>query len=698
MVLTNIKTPGVYIEEVSLFPPSVAEVATAIPAFIGYTETAVDSDGKSLSFIPTRILSLKEYETYFGVGYTPTEIIVTVNASQVIQSVAPSKRFYLYESMRQYFDNGGGPCYVVSVDTYLKSNGSINDVAIGDESSGLIKGLKQVEKYDEPTLLLFPDAVLAKDGGNLTDYTKIAELQKAALAQCVKLQDRFTIMDLADGDKAEDVTNKPISTFRDKVGVNGLSYGGAYYPWIINSYTYNISYSQLSFPAPADLAAVSKNATETALLDAVKKPSNPDKNSGSLKNLDLVVNTLAAITGLSGTAAEIKAGMKADAASYLSTQLSALKKVITDGVTAGDNAATLKPKNSAYFTTLNSVIHAFMDLESALPSGSLKTDLTNYKKDNSVMQAVKDVLSLEQLNIIISRTTLTVASIRTYFDDMFDSVAANNPWVNLDKTDDLPAGVTAAPNSQDGLVQVITQIETDLLSKILNALGSMVTATNYYIKITEDALFSQHSFFKAVKEQATRSLRTMPVSGAVAGVYAMTDSTRGVWKAPANVSLNAVVGPSVKIDNKDQEDLNVHSTGKSINAIRSFTGKGTLVWGGRTLTGNDNEWRYVSVRRFFIMVEESTKKATAPFVFESNDANTWTKVKAMISNFLTLQWRAGALQGAKPDHAFYVKVGLGETMSQDEILNGRMIVEIGMAVVRPAEFIILRFSHKMIES
>ena len=148
-----------------------------------------------------------------------------------------------------------------------------------------------------------------------------------------------------------------------------------------------------------------------------------------------------------------------------------------------------------------------------------------------------------------------------------------------------------------------------------------------------------------------------------------------------------------------QDGLNVDAgSGKSINAIRSFTGKGTLVWGARTLAGNDNEWRYVSVRRFFNMVEESVKKATAQFVFEPNDANTWVKVRAMIENFLILQWRAGALAGAKPDDAFYVRVGLGQTMTAEDILNGYMHIEIGLAVVRPAEFIVLKFSHKLQQS
>ena len=111
--------------------------------------------------------------------------------------------------------------------------------------------------------------------------------------------------------------------------------------------------------------------------------------------------------------------------------------------------------------------------------------------------------------------------------------------------------------------------------------------------------------------------------------------------------------------------------------------------------GNDNEWRYIPVCRFFMMVEESVKKSTEWAVFEPNDANTWTKIRAAIENFLTIQWQAGALAGATTSDAFFVKIGLGQTMTSIDILEGRMIIEIGMAVVRPAEFIILRIAHKM---
>jgi phage tail sheath protein FI len=124
-------------------------------------------------------------------------------------------------------------------------------------------------------------------------------------------------------------------------------------------------------------------------------------------------------------------------------------------------------------------------------------------------------------------------------------------------------------------------------------------------------------------------------------------------------------------------------------------GKGTLVWGARTLAGNDNEWRYVSVRRFFNTVEESVKKSTYWAVFEPNDANTWVKVRGMIEAYLNQKWREGALVGAKPEDAFFVRCALGVTMSAQDILEGRMNVEIGMAIVRPAEFIVLKFSHKL---
>ncbi len=188
----------------------------------------------------------------------------------------------------------------------------------------------------------------------------------------------------------------------------------------------------------------------------------------------------------------------------------------------------------------------------------------------------------------------------------------------------------------------------------------------------------------------------LPVSPAIAGIYTMVDNTRGVWKAPANVSLNNILQPFFPISSIEQEGLNVDAVaGKSINAIRTFIGKGTLVWGARTLDGNSLEWRYVPVRRYCIMAEQSIILATRAFVFEPNDTKTWIAIKTMIENFLTQQWRSGALQGQTSQDAFFVHVGLGETMTAQDVLEGRMIVQVGLAITRPAEFITLQFLQKM---
>ena len=147
-----------------------------------------------------------------------------------------------------------------------------------------------------------------------------------------------------------------------------------------------------------------------------------------------------------------------------------------------------------------------------------------------------------------------------------------------------------------------------------------------------------------------------------------------------------------------QEDLNVPLDGKSICAIRAFTGRGNLVWGARTLDSNSNDWRYINVRRTLIFIEQSVKEAIKAYVFEPNDVNTWIQVKAMISNFLNNLWNQGALVGAKPTDAYGVRIGLGTTMTAEDINNGIMRISIVIALVRPAEFIVISLEQKMQET
>jgi|KBSMisStaDraftv2_1062788.scaffolds.fasta_scaffold00254_10 phage tail sheath protein FI len=459
-----IATPGVYVNEISVLPPSVAQVATAIPAFIGYTQDAKDADGNPLKLKPTKIYNLKEYEQYFGTVDLETKIEVAVIlssttgvSSAIAKFTADPNQHNLYYSMRLYFDNGGGPCYIVSVEKTTTA------VAFGD----LEKGVKAVEAFDEPTLFVVPE-------GKYLSPSDHYKLMQEAMDQCFNLGDRFTILDVHEQLATTDLS---MTAFRAAPELAGhFNYGAAYYPDLKTLYEYDYDETKVDLKITKDGAPVA-----TAKLDTFKA---------------------------------------------------------TEG--------------AAY-------------------------------------NAAKD--AIRKLKVVL------------------------------------------------------------------------------------------------------------PPSPAIAGIYASVDADRGVWKAPANVGVRSIYDLVDNVTDAEQATMNIDTTaGKSVNAIRAFNGKGILVWGARTLDGNSAEWKYIPVRRFFIMVEESAKKATAQFVFEPNDANTWTKIRAMIENYLTLLWREGALAGAKPEHAFFVKCGLGQTMTAQDILDGKLIVEIGMAAVRPAEFIILRFMHKLQES
>ncbi len=203
------------------------------------------------------------------------------------------------------------------------------------------------------------------------------------------------------------------------------------------------------------------------------------------------------------------------------------------------------------------------------------------------------------------------------------------------------------------------------------------------------------AIYALIKNEIANYPVTLGPSPSIAGIYSVVDRNKGVWKSPANVALSLVKAPAATIDNQEQEMLNVDVSGKSINAIRFFNGKGTLLWGARTLAGNDNDWRNVSVRRLFNMVEESISKGIAAFAFEPNNEVTWIKVKNLIENFLTTLWKASAFAGAKPEQAFFVHVGLGETMTVQDIQENKLIVEIGMAPSKPAEFIIVKLQQEM---
>ncbi len=689
--MATYKTPGVYVEEISKFPPSVAQVETAIPAFIGYTEKAEKRNGDSLSMKPTRIKSLLEYETYFGradndngIGVVITDVESDGRTERSIKVSQPEVKspYLMFYSLQMYFANGGGPCYITSVGSYSDT------VILGSSTTGLKGGLAAIRKEDEPTLLLFPDATSL---GTVGDFYAI---YKDALDQCNSLQDRFVIMDTYKGVDAEEMAND-IEALRTGVGSNYLKYGAAYYPFIetILDYQYDESALTLThFAASADAYDQIK-----ANVDLIKNPATGlPKYVAELYEIS-PIPPLPGPYAVGGYISDTLFHMYDvfDMSTYATTPPTAQEKL--DFISLMDSLLLsmstliewkykLVVEANAAVSTIdeNPVIQDdIIDALDAFTAHFEGTDKIEEVRDNLAALLVKYQnagSALKEKNVL----NVNSSNIDAELKKLFNYVALN-----------VQAGVTAiSTNLFSGLVDDMDDLVT--LIESVDGLdmnnGSMNGRPLASIEAEENTAYNQ------IKAEIAALPITLPPSAAMAGVYARTDANIGVWKAPANTSLNYVIKPSVLVSGEDQADLNVTTSGKSVNAIRSFVGKGTLVWGARTLAGNDNEWRYIPVRRFFNMVEESVNKASEQFVFESNDANTWVKIRAMIENFLNLQWKAGALAGAKPEQAYYVRVGLGQTMTSQDILEGRMIIEIGMAAVRPAEFIILRFSHKMQEA
>ena len=190
-----------------------------------------------------------------------------------------------------------------------------------------------------------------------------------------------------------------------------------------------------------------------------------------------------------------------------------------------------------------------------------------------------------------------------------------------------------------------------------------------------------------VYDPLTGGQKLIPPGGHIAGLFARSDTLRGVHKAPANEIVKGVISLQANIEKGQQEILNP----KGVNVIRAFPGRGILLWGARTVS-TDPLWKYVNVRRLFIFIERSIDEGTQWLVFEPNNERLWSRVIATITQFLTQVWHDGALMGTTPEQAFFVKCDR-TTMTQNDIDNGRLIVVIGIAPVKPAEFVIFRIAQ-----
>ncbi|GIT88904.1 MULTISPECIES: phage tail sheath C-terminal domain-containing protein [Roseobacter] len=792
------KTPGVYIVEKSAFPNSVVQVATAVPAFIGYTEKAVNGN-VSLHETPMKITSISEFHNYFGGASEPifdikpfeeraspqpygddADMATVAELPQAVFTVdgpaGPVKyeliqtntAFTLYSAMRAFFLNGGGTCYVTSIGSYKDQI----------DSGAMLKAITRLEKEPEPTMLVIPETTRLNRQNSL-------KVQQQMLAHCgYTMKNRFAILDIHGGYLDErSPRGDPIKCFRNDAGTSYLDYGAAYYPWLDSAV-----YQSRDFSFENINLKKSRNTFISLLKTSVKmdKAIVPEilKVGTAVVSGDFTVSvTAGGISVIKGS--DIHAADDLADAAELKYKVVGAPKDATDKEAAADLVADMKGKivvaaknatddalkeaDPAYEFTQKDVDDQkvrYVHTDASGGDGFFELVIT----DNEGVQtsarkiavmigsdvlALPDVKKKKPVTIPIAEDGVTIDNVVLLGADEIDAVARQNEDDAVKSATEailaLPDNATdeAKEKANKELADAKAAVVVAFKDKTLTrkdigvwevkgteaivftpdpALDRAETSVRYKlmaggelskpkeIKILIDGISGDDAtddqaaktidktmrvvapLYTDVMNAITKYMNTMPPAAAMAGIYTAVDNTRGVWKAPANVSVAGVTGPMVNIDHAQQENLNVSTTGKSINAIRPFVGEGTLVWGARTLDGNSLDWRYINVRRTMIMIEESIRLAAKAYVFEPNTAQTWVTIRSMIENFLTSVWKAGGLAGAVPTDAFSVHVGLGQTMTPVDILEGKLLITVLVAVTRPAEFIEITFQQQMQKS
>lgn len=616
---TTMKTPGVYIQELDAFGNAVVPVATAVPAFIGYT-AQTSYNGKSLVNKAVKVTSLTEFLTIFG--NTPPEVQYNITSAILPERVDALSK--LVDAATAALD---------AANAAVKKAGNNATQAQKDAVTAATK-----EQTDAKTAL-----ANAQKDPNITALTTA----QAALTKAQEAKPQVP----ADIAKAQAAVKKAQDVFTALEANASFNSGG---------YSYTIENKTINYRLYSSIKFFYENGGGDCYIMTI---GSYDYTKESITDTTDFMNAI----------------------TLLKKEMEPTMLVIPDVVEIKDPTGT--------------------DLQSIYANAySLQNEMLNHCGEMMNRVAILDIPGG------FSEPLVGTTSVEQFRNSVEPSIAKFNsygavyyPWLH---TTVYQTSEISYKNVEKGSYAEVKQMLTDEftsdkgvinpdMAKIISAFTTPADPNAPTLDAANTVLQNLSKSYQLLMGAIMGNMNLMAPSSGMAGVYTTVDNNEGVWIAPANVGMQSTISPSIKIDNAMQEDLNMPISGKSVCAIRAFTGRGNLVWGARTLDGNSNDWRYINVRRTLIYIEQSVKEAAKAYVFAPNDAGTWVDVKGMISNFLTGLWNQGGLVGPKPADAFSVSVGLGSTMTADDILNGIMRVAVKVAVSHPAEFIEITFQQEM---
>lgn len=644
--MATMKTPGVYIVEKNAFPNSVVAVPTAVPAFIGHTEFAMNGT-TSLLGVPFRITSMLEYETYFG----------GVPEQKFQFSLGDFDKKTFEEILRSLLIDIKGELETLDKEI-AKTNGELEKekAKSSPDPTEIARLTKQLEELNTKK-----ETYLSLQATKLKEY------------DCLKKQ----LLNLAN--PVWQLTSPdPFYTFYYNMALFFANGGGACY--IVSVGDYSANFDLKKFEVAIDALEKEQEPTMIIVPEAVSAKKDLWKgitekglgHCGKMKNRITILDVFHGYKKDKEGDTEIGKGVITYFRESVGTQYL-------------DYAAAYYPWVNTSVVNENAV-----DISNLKQKGDPEELTSSVKSLLYILEQEIDWSSDPQISNGVHRFQIEHLNTSIKDDDDDKEAEKEKILLTIGWTD------TLTKRKAQELAGEGKEITDENIKEA--AKKTLTPLTNKEVKDVANMLLPSSQCGKEVMKTICQTLNRLPLAATMAGVYSQVDNDRGVWKAPANISINKADSVTVNLTNEEQESLNVDLNGKSINAIRYFKGEGIKVWGARTLLGNSLDWRYINVRRTMIFLEESIKNAAKAYVFEPNVASTWLNMKAMIENFLMSVWKQGGLAGASPEDAYSVHVGLGDTMTANDILEGILRITVLVAVSHPAEFIEITFQQQMQKS
>jgi len=654
-------SPGVYVEEIDAGPKPIAPVATSTAGAVGVTQRGPKT--------PTLITNYGEFvRTFGGPLPLPDASIRTAWADR-------GNYWGTAESIKAFFDEGGARMYVQRV---------VPSVAIASSvqlNGGLYAGLMQDVKPGEDKIQL-THVFGIKPGSDIALVTEDGVAIKTVKAKSVNYADRTVTLTAAAGvtarrgrDLARLVavkdTLKVVKATAASAGAWGDDISVQILPTVGTRKT-------LGAPSTNGSAVITVDGADRLYPDAVVQ-----LEGAAGAEVLMVVSIAGSLVTLSGTPANQY--LKGDSVAILEAEVSVRYRPV------GGNEETER--------------FAGLRLTKAADPASLIAGV-NLRSRLIRLTAGADFGTALQAFPAVATGAWAALGTTDKGDDALGKLATSD-FIGVDLGPGQRTGIQALEEIDQVAICIVPGMwDVDIRNALIihcDTLGdrfaildpppglSVQDIEKFRLPIDTKYAALYYPWVEIRDPRPGGDVEQAPPSGFMAGIYARTDVARGVHKAPANEVIRSIRGLAQTITKREQDILNP----QNINVLRAFPGRGNRVWGARVLT-SDSAWKYVPVRRLFLMIEESIDEGTQFVVFEPNDESTWARVRQTITNFLTTQWRLGALQGVTADEAFFVTCDRS-TMTQDDIDNGRLICQIGIAPVKPAEFVIFRIQQKSLE-